>query len=310
MQTQSHTIKKRLKKMPIKICLITVGTFCIIGNTWAASRRVLASSSEYSLTANNITLDGTNNDSVTVTLRTSVARSYVVVQGTWSTKETAQTSYFALSSMKRGGTTAIDYGSNGICAWTPLDGNGMAVAADGEVLSATYTVDKDTPAGTYDITFSNGLFTYDVNGSDVDENDNIASTVTITVTRNSPVDFNTTTDYTNTETGGQTNNDIHANSDTSTNHDTLSDDDSANRDTTTDSNIQTKHGGSAVHNEKVDSVKVANSDIQDEIDPNSSEKSDKINVVLLATLITLFIGIALTILFIYLKKSKKLHKTK
>ena len=189
MQTQIH----KTQKTSTRIYLALAGTLCLasgIGILGLNYNPTYASASEYSLDGSSITLDGTNDGSASVTLKTSVARSYVAIQGTWSTKEVVdsgetQTSYLTLSGVKRGGSTTMTYGSNGVCAWTPEDGNGMSVAANSSVLTATYTVDKDTPEGTYKISFSEGLFTYDVNGSDVDEDDTIALDTTITVTRSS-----------------------------------------------------------------------------------------------------------------------------
>lgn len=191
MQLKTHLKTKIAKQLPVKACLIASALSCLTGSVWVTCRLTRASQAEYTTTTASVTLDGENNGSATVALKTATARTYVAIQGTWSINEvvgsgSTQTSYLTLSAMKRGGTTAMAYGANGTGAWTPEDGVGMSVLAGGDVLSATYTIDKDTPAGTYAVSFSNGLFTYDVNDSDVDEEDTIASSTTITVTRNDP----------------------------------------------------------------------------------------------------------------------------
>ena len=172
--------KKITKKIPCKTCLALSGALFLAGSIGTTYHLTQASAAEYSLTGSSVALDGTNAGSATVKLKTSVAHTYVAIQGTWSQHEVVnnnatQTSYLTLSGMKRGGT---------IATWTPGVGEeGLSVAAGGEVLTATYSVNKDTPAGTYKITFANGIFDYDVNGTDVPESETIASDATITVTR-------------------------------------------------------------------------------------------------------------------------------
>ena len=183
---KSNTHKTQILK---RTCLAMSGALFLAGSIGTTYQFTQASAAQYSTTGDSVTLDGENDGSATVVLKTSVARTYVAIQGTWSLHEevetnATQTNYLTLTGMKRGGTTAMSFGAtNGTGAWTPEDGNGMAVAANGAVISATYTVDKDTPAGTYTISFSEGLFTYDINNEDVDEADEIASDATITVTR-------------------------------------------------------------------------------------------------------------------------------
>ena len=310
MQAQPHTSKKLFKKIPAKLCLIASSVLCLAGNILTTYCPVQASSSEYSLSSGSVTLDGTKDGSVTIALRTSVARSYVAIQGTWSTKETAQTSYINLSGMNRGGSTAITYGANGTCAWTPENGNGMSVAAGGEVLSATYIVNRDTPAGTYTISFSNGLFTYDINGSDADEDDIIASTATITVTRSSnPTNPETPTNHnTATEPSSHTDRDAQANLDASTNHDGSSDHEpSADQETTTNSGTIVGHIDSLDRNQTIDDStrpSTTNSDASIVNDYDSSNKSsNNIGIAVAAAIITSCL--TASIFIIYRKKSRK-----
>lgn len=188
MNLQTHKTTKVIKKIPTGAYWAMAGVVCLAGSIGTICQFTKASSSEYSLTGNSVELNGQSDGTATVALKTSVARTYVAIQGTWSLHEVVttgatQTSYLSLSGMKRGGSITASYGTNGVTAWTPEDGIGMPVVAGGEVLTATYTVDKDTPAGTYKVSFSNGLFTYDANGVDEDEADIIANDATITVTR-------------------------------------------------------------------------------------------------------------------------------
>lgn len=189
MKLQTTKTQKILNKIPAKLCLAASGVLCLAGGIGMTYRPTHAILSEYSLAGSNVTLDGEHDGSATVALKTSVARTYTAIQGTYSLHEAVGSeedpTYLSLSGMTRGGSIATAYGeTNGVVAWTPDPGaDGMSVVANGEVLTATYTVDKDTPAGTYTISFSDGLFTYDVSGSDVEEEDTIALDATVTVTR-------------------------------------------------------------------------------------------------------------------------------
>lgn len=214
MQTRINKTKNIFNKISSRTCLVASGVLCLAGSVGMTYGFTHASSSEYSLTGSNVTLDGTNDGSATVALKTSVARTYVAVQGTFSLHEVVEptateTSYLSLSGMTRGGSTALNYGAtNGTGIWTPDPGmDGMSVAAGGEVMTATYTVDKDTPAGTYKISFSDGTFTYDNNGTDLDEADIIASDTTITVTRNNDDSGNNDNDEPGTGDSGTTDTD-------------------------------------------------------------------------------------------------------
>ncbi len=189
MKLRTNKTKRVLRKAPTKLYMAISGILCLVGITGIAYHFAQASSSEYSLTENNVVLDGQHDGTTTIRLKTSTTRTYSAIQGTWSLHEVVnsgatQTSYLSLSGMTRGESTTVDYGQNGTYAWASETEEGvLPVAANGSVLTATYTIDKDTPAGTYKISFSEGFLTYYVNGTDVDEDDIIAADATITVTR-------------------------------------------------------------------------------------------------------------------------------
>ena len=200
--------KNNFKKMPIGACLAVSGALLVVGSVGVVYNPTLAITSDYSLDDNSITLDGEHDGSVAVALKTSVARSFTAIEGTWSLHEVVEpgataTSYLDLSGMKRDGTTDIEYGlSNGKGAWTSLSASDyMTVAANGEILSAIYTVDKNTPAGVYKISLSDGLLSYDEAGTEIDE-DELNLDATVTVTRSEATGGETTTG--DEATGGET----------------------------------------------------------------------------------------------------------
>ena len=309
MQAYTYVLHRISKNKLVIMHLMAFIIFCLVSNIWTVYHFVHASSSEYSLVSSNIALDGTSDATIVIPLKTSVARSYVAIQGTWSTNETAQTSYFGLSSISRGGSAPMTFGANGTCAWTPETGNGMSVASGGEVLSATYTVNKDTPAGTYAVSFSNGLFTYDINGADVDENDVISSIATITVTRSDPVNSDAQASHSDpTEPSSHTDRDAQANPDASTNHDGSSDHKpSADQETTTNSGTIVEHIDSLDRNQTIDDStrpSTTNSDASIVNDYDSSNKSsNNIGIAVAAAIITSCL--TASIFIIYRKKSRK-----
>ena len=271
MQIHTNKSTKILKKIPTKACLLTSGALLVAGSIGATycltQASTPASASGYSLTNSSVVLDGVNDGSATVALTTSVARAYTAANGVLSLHEivsagAAQTEHLSLSSMTYGGLEegSINAG-NGAIAWSAglNDVNGASIAAGGNVFTATYTVNKNTPAGTYKISFSDGSFMYQINGSEVDDdnNGNIASEATITVTRNETGN-NTDTgdDSNNANTGGETNNNEGDSSEPSGNSESetegstndSSDDNSAvaAAETSSDSDSGTKTGGLAV----------------------------------------------------------------
>ncbi|MBR3157181.1 hypothetical protein IKF20_01980, partial [Candidatus Saccharibacteria bacterium] len=184
--------KTQIKQISSRAGIATFGTLLLAGSIGMTYQFTSAAATDYSLTGSNVTLNGTANGTTTVTLKNAVARTYVAIQGDWSTKEEVeagetQTSYLTLSGLKLGSSTTLTFDSStGTVAWTPLDGNGVSIPANSSVLTATYTVDKDTPAGSYKVIFTDepdGVITYDENDSDVDETDAITLDATITVTR-------------------------------------------------------------------------------------------------------------------------------
>ena len=184
--------KTQIKQISTRTGVAALGTLLLVGSIGMTCQLTNAAATNYSLTGSSVALNGTANGTATVTLKNALAKTYVAIQGNWSTSEEVetgetQTSYLTLSGLKLGSSTTLTFDSTtGTVAWTPLDGNGVAIPANGSLITATYTVDKDTPAGSYKVIFTDepdGVITYDENGTDVDEADAITLNATITVTR-------------------------------------------------------------------------------------------------------------------------------
>ena len=155
MKTQINKRQELVERVSVKARLAAASVLCLAGGVGMTYSLTQASASEYSLSGASVELNGQSNGTATVALKTSTARTYVDFQGTWSTHEVVdtgetQTNYLTLSSMAMSGSSALSYNaSNGVCTFVPLDGSVASVAAGGNVMTATYTVDKD---GNYNIT--------------------------------------------------------------------------------------------------------------------------------------------------------------
>lgn len=131
-----------------------------------------------------VELDGTNNGTVTTSLQATKPQTFYALQGHFSLKETADSNYFKLTSYTLNAMpalgpydeTSVDTGN---LYWKNIN-NPISAQIGTKFLTATYTVDKDTPAGTYYLTYENEVLTGDKMDSNEDEH---TYTVAITVTR-------------------------------------------------------------------------------------------------------------------------------
>jgi len=150
--------------------------------------------------AETVNLDAGVNDSVQVHVVAKEALTNLVgIEGSWSTAETEDTSYFKLTSISLDavgqdlGTHNFTDIETGKLLWTDdLTFIGKGINAGGTVLTATYEVSKDTPDGEYTVTFtSTALITGSLNnGFDYDQDETVYE-ATITVVREH--DWNETT---------------------------------------------------------------------------------------------------------------------
>lgn len=160
----------------------------------------LAAPSDYALTGGSVTLDGTTDRLIDVKFISISGGSYYSFSGDWSKTETEGSSYLtltALTSEKASAAMENDVGS-GRTVWMDMTYSApITVAAGGAIWTATYTVDKNTPSGTYTVTLNvDGCTAGDYNADPAG-----LLTATIIVTRSdSPV----TEGYTVTVTADKT----------------------------------------------------------------------------------------------------------
>lgn len=154
-----------------------------------------ATASDYSLSDKTVVLDGENDGTVEVNLVTQAGGSFSGLEASWTKSEVDKTThvapsqkYFTLSNLTAGGTTSPDpmenSASTGRVVWTDSSFTGFSVSPQGAVWKATYTVDKDTPAGKYYVGLSIDAITGGTSGNDSDED--IQLTAEITVERDEP----------------------------------------------------------------------------------------------------------------------------
>ncbi len=140
---------------------------------------ILATDDNWSLTDSSVEVDGTADKTVSVDFISILPDEAFSLEGDWSTKENEATSYFKLTALAPSKTVAATQNdsSSGHIYWMDLSyNNGIATEENGVIWTATYTVDKNTPAGDYTVSFD-GYIT----SSDFDTH-SFSLTATITVT--------------------------------------------------------------------------------------------------------------------------------
>jgi len=117
---------------------------------------------------------------------------YYSLEGDWSKSETESTNYLTLTALTAGGTASPTENSaeTGRIVWMDMTFSApITVDAGGAIWTATYTIDKDTPAGDYTVSFGVTAITDSTYASDTTVG---TLTATITVTRD---DSTPTTGY-------------------------------------------------------------------------------------------------------------------
>ena len=135
-----------------------------------------------------VTLDGTNDGEVTVSLVGTADMDVYAIQGDWDTKETEGTNKLKLDKITTDVTNVVFTGMNyadaptGKVLWTDDTFSAPAKVANGtKLLNATYKVAADTPSGTYTVRFKFITLTATDYNSYTDE---VYYTAKITVTNN------------------------------------------------------------------------------------------------------------------------------
>ena len=121
------------------------------------------SSTDFALSGAEVTVDGTENKTVNVVFSAGSAMSILVLEGEFS----ASSEYLTLSSyvspIELKGTNYFDT-DVGVVKYADPALEGYSVAENGNVMTAVYAVDKNTPTGAYSVTFDLGVVQdYDFN---------------------------------------------------------------------------------------------------------------------------------------------------
>lgn len=152
------------------------------------------------LVAQNVTVDGTEDKPVNVVFAATEATNIMLLQGNFSIKEKEDSSYFALTGMEV--PFAITANNN----YTLQDGQimylddtnyaGYDVEANGNIATAIYTVDKNTPSGEYTVEFVM-VGISDNQGGAIQDETTFTATINVTNTAgNDDGDEGTTSAYT------------------------------------------------------------------------------------------------------------------
>ena len=165
---------------------ILVGSLCILFLFVGAISNVFAVT-DYYMTNVSVELDGENDGSATINLKTPVEAVIFSIQGQFWTGTSG--GEFTLNTLTpaAGITPSSNAVADGIVLWQDSSWmNPLELEADGTLWSATYTVDKDTPAGEYTFCIENTRINREifVNGDYDYPTENIGNVCgTVTVTR-------------------------------------------------------------------------------------------------------------------------------
>ena len=146
------------------------------------SNIVFASASDYSLSNKEVALNGRDDGEVEITFNTAKSGSFYAIEAIWNTKEEG-TSYFELTDLvaNSGANPSYIFNNNvsdgRILYDDPDVAAGFSVSANGNLWTAKYKIDKDTPAGNYQIKLHVNAI---IGNSDETEEFDLSSTVTIT----------------------------------------------------------------------------------------------------------------------------------
>ena len=138
-----------------------------------------AATSTYQLVADSVEIDGSADKTVNVYFQSVESETTSMLQADWSIKELGDTNFFKLTTLTpaAGATPTENNATNGSVRWVDSTMTGVSTGANGTIWTATYTVSKDTPAGTYNVSLT-GKTTDKTYG----ENNFGTLTATITVT--------------------------------------------------------------------------------------------------------------------------------
>ena len=169
----------------------TIGVITVLIVTSAVLLGVLPSvfaSVNYYMPDVVVELDGTNDGTVTIGLNTPEADDMAFVQGTFDTMigYDMEHLHFTLTEMTTGGELSTANIKNntiadGLIRWSDWESDPpVHVSERGRLLSATYTVDKDTPAGNHSICLRDIWIASEISDWDTINIDRVCAQVTVT----------------------------------------------------------------------------------------------------------------------------------
>jgi len=170
------TISKKLISCALVIVMITSLCSSIFVNA--------ADFETFAVSSTSVHLDGTNDGIVTVNWLSTSDQMIYGFEGTWDKNEQGDTSYLTLSELKSDviSFVGMNYADpvSGKMIWQDGSFAGVNLVANASIISASYTVAADTPAGVYTVRYMSEVLT----GNDYNPDTTITYfTGTITVTR-------------------------------------------------------------------------------------------------------------------------------
>lgn len=149
------------------LCLVLAVSVLVAtsGMRVVALEENISDMNKINISAENVVLDGENDSVLTVTIVATAEMICYGMEGFWSLCEQGEGEYFTLTTLAFGDNLVVDSKddnvsvSTGKVIWTDDDFDSAVTAKDGALLIATYSVDANTPAGDYVLTYTSVVFT-------------------------------------------------------------------------------------------------------------------------------------------------------
>lgn len=170
-----------MRKQSLKVLSLLL-TIVMVLSVVSISAFAAVLESDFGLKAGNVTVDGTADKTVDAVFYATKGLSLITVDAHFSTTETE---YLSLSGNYTSPVelTGLNYYTNGHAFYSDTTLNGYPIEANGNVFTANFTVDKDTPTGEYPVS----LTVTEIQDSNFDTLHTGTYTAMVKVTNSTPV---------------------------------------------------------------------------------------------------------------------------
>jgi len=174
MSLRIHSKKKK------KLVIEGFATLFVVAIVFVAVLRNAFAITAYYFPNVAVELDGTSDESVTISLNSPIEDNLFSIQGTFDTADTGGN--FTLTSLNpaAGMVPSSNEVVDGVILWQVSYASPFAIGERASMWTATYNVDKDTPAGDYSLCLKGARISSESNDYDTPSYGNLCAKVTVT----------------------------------------------------------------------------------------------------------------------------------